>query len=184
MTAKNAADDGFDMRRVAPDQLVTNFSHSRLYLGLFLALVIHAVVIGGTSVQYVMDTWIDPEAAIAREEARKDEEKQKQLADKKAREADAKADAEAKAKAEGKKGPEKGGSDKPGPGKAGSSNDYDPDDLLGEKAARRAPKDEGNIPKWVEETPVGKRVTEKASPDEIPTDPEMDPLMDETNPDE
>ena len=47
---------------VSPYTLLRNFSKSRLLRCLFLALLIHAAVIGGLSTNYIYSTWIDPQA--------------------------------------------------------------------------------------------------------------------------
>jgi hypothetical protein len=49
---------------VSPYSLLRNFSKSRLLRCLFLALLIHAAVIGGLSSRYIYRTWIDPEVAL------------------------------------------------------------------------------------------------------------------------
>ena len=49
---------------VSPYKLLRNFSKSRLLRCLFLALLIHAVVIGGLSTNYIWRTWIDQEAEL------------------------------------------------------------------------------------------------------------------------
>jgi len=54
---------------VSPYKLLRNFSKSRLLRCLFLALLIHAAVIGGLSTDYIYRTWIDPEAALPEPEA-------------------------------------------------------------------------------------------------------------------
>ena len=49
---------------VSPYKLLRNFSKSRLLRCLFLALLIHAAVIGGLSTDYIYRTWIDPKAGL------------------------------------------------------------------------------------------------------------------------
>ncbi len=49
---------------VSPYSLLRNFSKSRLLRCLFLALLIHAAVIGGLSSNYIYRTWVDPEVAL------------------------------------------------------------------------------------------------------------------------
>jgi hypothetical protein len=49
---------------VSPYSLLRNFSKNRLLSCLFLALLIHALVIGGLSSSYIYRTWIDPEVAL------------------------------------------------------------------------------------------------------------------------
>jgi hypothetical protein len=54
---------------VSPYKLLRNFSKSRLLRCLFLALLIHAAVIGGLSTNYIWRTWVDPEAELPEQEA-------------------------------------------------------------------------------------------------------------------
>lgn len=54
--------------QVAPDDLLASFSQSHLVRWFLMALLIHAVVIGGFSVGTIRD-WVDPEGAKARKEA-------------------------------------------------------------------------------------------------------------------
>jgi len=54
---------------VSPYKLLRNFSKSRLLRCLFLALLIHAAVIGGLSTNYIYRTWIDPEAGLPEQDA-------------------------------------------------------------------------------------------------------------------
>lgn len=54
--------------QVSPDDLLASFSQSHLVRWFLMALLIHAVVIGGFSVGTIRD-WVDPEGAKARKEA-------------------------------------------------------------------------------------------------------------------
>jgi len=54
---------------VSPHKLLRNFSKSRLLRCLFLALLIHAAVIGGLSTDYIYRTWIDPGAGLPQADA-------------------------------------------------------------------------------------------------------------------
>jgi hypothetical protein len=57
---------------VSPEQLLVVFSRGRIVLWLAVAVLIHAVAIGATSLTYIRDRWIDPEGArIRKEEAAK-----------------------------------------------------------------------------------------------------------------
>jgi hypothetical protein len=60
-----------------PDDLLHDFNKPRLVTALLLTLLIHVVVIGGTSTRYILDTYIDPEGAEARREAAEEAEKEK-----------------------------------------------------------------------------------------------------------
>ena len=59
---------------VSPYTLLRAFSKSRLLTCLFLAVLIHAAVIGGLSANYIYRTWIDPEAGLPEQEAAADAE--------------------------------------------------------------------------------------------------------------
>ena len=54
---------------ISPYTLLKNFSRSRLLWCLFLALLIHAAVIGGLSTKYIYRTWINPESALPEQAA-------------------------------------------------------------------------------------------------------------------
>ena len=58
-----------NVESLSPFKLLGNFSKNRLLRCLFLALLIHAVVIGGFSANYIYRTWIDPGAATSDQEA-------------------------------------------------------------------------------------------------------------------
>jgi hypothetical protein len=52
----------------SPNRLLTNFSKGYLWFGILVTIVVHVVFVGGTSVQYIKDTYIDPEGAKLRKE--------------------------------------------------------------------------------------------------------------------
>lgn len=52
-------EDQNDIENLSPYKLIDNFSKSRLVPCIVLALAVHVAVIGGTSVGYIYDTWID-----------------------------------------------------------------------------------------------------------------------------
>ena len=54
-----------DIENFSPYKLIDNFTQSRTTLCLVVALILHVVVIGGTSVPYIYSTWINPEASKA-----------------------------------------------------------------------------------------------------------------------
>jgi len=58
-----------DIDRLSPDKLVIGFSRSKIMLCIGLAIAVHLVLIGATSVGYIRDRWIDPEGAARRKEA-------------------------------------------------------------------------------------------------------------------
>lgn len=58
-----------DVMKLAPDRLVSGFGRTRIWWFLLLAMVLHVIAIGATSVDYIRDTWVDPEGAAVRHEA-------------------------------------------------------------------------------------------------------------------
>lgn len=64
MTAETTS----DAAQASPDDLLASFSESHVVRWFLVALLIHAVVIGGLSVGTIRD-WVDPEGAKARKEA-------------------------------------------------------------------------------------------------------------------
>ncbi len=67
MTAESAS-DAAAATQTSPDELLASFSESHVVRWFLVALLIHAVVIGGMSVGTIRD-WADPEGAKARKEA-------------------------------------------------------------------------------------------------------------------
>ncbi len=55
------------IERLTPDGLVVHFSRSPLMMGILLSIVLHAVVIGGLSYDYIYYDWINPAAGQARQ---------------------------------------------------------------------------------------------------------------------
>lgn len=53
----------------SPDKLLEGFSKGRIVFWTAIAVAIHIALIGGTSIGYIRDTWIDPDAAAARKQA-------------------------------------------------------------------------------------------------------------------
>ena len=53
----------------SPDKLLEGFSKGRILLWATVAVVIHVVLIGSTSIGYIRDQWIDPDGATARKQA-------------------------------------------------------------------------------------------------------------------
>ncbi|NQT94448.1 MAG: hypothetical protein HQ559_16955 [Lentisphaerae bacterium] len=60
-----------DTDRFAPQALLAEFTKNRIVRCLAIALAVHVVIIGGSSLDYVYFSWINPEAGRAREEAQK-----------------------------------------------------------------------------------------------------------------
>jgi hypothetical protein len=53
----------------SPSELLKPFAHGRIGRWFFVAVLLHAVLIGGTSVGYILDRWVDPEGAAVRKAA-------------------------------------------------------------------------------------------------------------------
>lgn len=51
-----------DVENLSPYRLLSNFSKNRVVPCIVLALVIHLLVIGASSANYIYHTWIDPAA--------------------------------------------------------------------------------------------------------------------------
>lgn len=59
-------DTNTSLEQYMPDKLLGLFKHSSFTLALIISLGIHLVAIGGTSVGYITDRWVDPEGAKQR----------------------------------------------------------------------------------------------------------------------
>ncbi|MDP6116211.1 MAG: hypothetical protein QGF00_08050 [Planctomycetota bacterium] len=145
-----------------PDELLHGFTRTSTTSFIILAIVIHAVIVTGTSYPYIRDSYIDPEGAAKRKEEALKAEKAKLKADRdaavgRAEEAAAKEKAEA---AKGEKGKDESetGTDKGADDKTKTSN--------------------GNS----DQPQVIKDITEKAKPEEIPRNPDdIGISIDDTN---
>jgi len=58
-----------DIEELSPYKLLGNFSRNRILPCILLALLIHVLVIGGTSYNFIYYTWIDPDAKPAQSDA-------------------------------------------------------------------------------------------------------------------
>ena len=143
-----------DIDRLSPDKLVAGFARSKVALCCLIALGIHVVVLGGTSVTYVRDVWLFPEEAKARKDAELKGKKEK--ADKAAAAAAAK---------------------RPKPTSSpATAQESKPDGDAGKTAHDKLLEKHKN-------TPVVKAITDTAKPGEIPTTPDdIGITIDETNP--
>jgi hypothetical protein len=136
-----------NIEKLNPHSLLQNFSKSRALPALILALLIHAVVVGGLSTSYIYRTWIDPTATA--EAPAVDPEKS----------------ADPAKPADGTEGDPK--EPTPGNGENASNN----------KPATGSPNatDPANSKKGGtgndDPPPIVKRVTNAADPDDIPDDP-------------
>ncbi len=61
-----------DTDRYSPDKLLAIFSKTRFLAFLVLAILVHVVFLTVTSMPFIRDTWIDPEAAELRKQQEKD----------------------------------------------------------------------------------------------------------------
>jgi hypothetical protein len=58
-----------EQEAVSPRKLLTAFTGGHIFFWIVAAVLIHAVVIGGLSLTYIRDRWIDPDGARIRKEA-------------------------------------------------------------------------------------------------------------------
>ena len=58
-----------DVVQYSPQKQLALFAHGRIALWMGLALGLHLLLIGGTSIGFIRDKWIDPEGAEARQAA-------------------------------------------------------------------------------------------------------------------
>jgi hypothetical protein len=58
-----------EIEKHSPPSLLAGFTKTRFAFWFALATVIHVIVIGGLSLGYIRDTWIDPQGAAARKAA-------------------------------------------------------------------------------------------------------------------
>ena len=142
-----------------PDELLHGFTRTSTTSFVLLAIVIHTVVVMGTSYPYIRDTYIDPEAAAKRKEEAAKEMKGQLKADrdeaiKRAEEAAAK-----EKKEDGKEKPKTAETDR-------GEKDDQSTTSNGEKKQPQIIKD----------------ITEKAKPEEIPRQPDgLGISIDDTN---
>ena len=150
--------DNRDIERLQPDKLVTHFSRTRVGYFIVLAVVIHVLVIGVTSISTIR-AYLDP--AYAKQLAKAEEKEQ----EKKSAEADKKDEGSAEGD-EQEKGDDEGAATR---------------DAEAKGAATR-PSEQGG---GEDKAPVEKRVSDKADPDEIPDQPDdLGLSIDDTNPEE
>lgn len=72
-----------DIQKLAPQKLMGDFSKNRILLCIAVAVVVHVVIIGATSVNYIYYEWINPEAGKERAERLKQEKEAAQEANNK-----------------------------------------------------------------------------------------------------
>lgn len=145
-----------EINAVSPEHLLVVFSRGRIMLWMGVAVLIHVVVIGVTSVGYIRDQWIDPEGAKARKEAAAAAlEAEKAKLAPPVRPATSAASTNNQASAV--------------PAPLPVTNAPAAVDETAQLAARR-------------DTKVVKRITEAASSNEIPQKPDLGILLEDTNP--
>lgn len=135
-----------------PDKQLEVFARGRIWLWAAVAVLIHILLIGGFSISYIRDTWIDPQGAVERKAA---VEAQKQKASEQAAAAKA-----GTSSPRGTNAPVASVTNAPGavPPQAGTTNASPPaqtrtdQQLLDERKG----------------TPVVQRITEVATSNEIP----------------
>lgn len=152
---------------VAPEQLLVVFSRGRILFWIAVAVVIHVVVIGVTSVGYIRDHWIDPEGAKVRKEAA----------------AAALAAEKAKEKPQPPSAP--AASNTPAPAaSATNAPAASATNAATGSATNGTPAAEGSEAAQLEarrNTTVVKRITEAATSNEIPQKPELGISLEDTN---
>jgi hypothetical protein len=151
---RQMAEEHSGIQDILPDELLGVFSRTGMGKFLALAVVIHVALIGGTSVGYIRDR-LDPVGAAER---RKQEEAAHQAAQKQAGAEPASAAAQT-ASTEGTAVTQ------------GSQGDAQQAKALQKDAGDSAVGTESKILEARKETPMVKRLTEVASPKELPKKP-------------
>ncbi|MDA0841751.1 MAG: hypothetical protein O3B01_10515 [Planctomycetota bacterium] len=144
-----------------PDELLHGFTRTSTTSFVILAIVIHAVLVMGTSYPYIRDTYIAPEEAALRKEEAEREKKEKLKAERDA----------AVQRAEGT------GAKESGKAEDGKEKPKTSEGDKGEKDTQSTTTDgDKKQPKVIKE------ITEKAKPDEIPRQPDdIGISIDDTN---
>jgi len=76
--------DEQELARLSPEKLITGFTRTPVVHFAVIAVLLHVVVIVGSSLPFIYDTWINPEAAAARQaqvEAQRQAERDQELKD-------------------------------------------------------------------------------------------------------
>jgi hypothetical protein len=142
-----------DIEKLQPQKIMGSFAKNRVLLCIGIALVLHVVIIGGTSVPYIYYNFVNKEAGEARRKAIEDERK--------AREAAKKAALASALRAAVTNAP------------AASTN------APARAAADAAPGSTEGVPEKYKDAPVVKQITEKATP---PPKPDKIRAFDDDNP--
>ena len=148
---KNAVPDA------GPEKLLSVFTGGKMVVWGTLAIVVHVIFVGATSIGYIKDTWIDPEGAKLRKAA------MEQKAAAEAAAAEQKAAAEAAAKLP-----------PPTEGKPAT---------VSTQETEKAQADDQKVLESRKDTPTGKRLTDVASSNEIPKEAkDLGLSIEDTNP--
>ncbi len=150
-----------EIKAVSPEQLLVVFSRGRIMLWMGVAVLIHVVVIGVTSVGYIRDRWIDPDGAKARKEAA------------------AAAEAAAKAAAKAALAPKPAATN--APAAVAAATNPPPAVAATNGAGAGAAGDDAAVLQQRRDTTVVKRITEAASSNEIPAKPDLGISLEDTN---
>lgn len=152
---------------VSPEQLLVVFSRGRIMLWMTVAVLIHGVVIGATSLTYIRDRWIDPEGARIRKE-----QAAKALAEEKAKEKKASTQPSATNAAAAATATNAA---------AGASATGDVSRVEGGTNVPATAGEEGAIPASRTNTDVAKKIMAVATSNEIPAAPSLDIRLEDTN---
>lgn len=156
----------------SPQKLLAGFEHGGIIFWIIVAVVIHIVFIGATSLGYIRDTWVDPEGAKKRKEQAALIMQQKEAAKTAAKEVATAAATEPAAA--------------PKPAAAGEGGTAAaPAGTAGENATAATAGTGGSDDKAkmdaIKNTPMGKTLTDTAKPSEIPKQPDLGIPLDDTN---
>lgn len=134
-----------ELSQLSPEKLVTGFTRTPVVRFAVIAVVLHVLVIVGTSVPFIYYTWINPEAAVARAAEVEAERKARQDAELRAKAGD---DADADDDADDAE-------DDADPDAADDDPDAEGDDAATDRANG--------------DSPIEQQLQEAAEPDEIPS---------------
>lgn len=154
-----------------PDKLLTGFAKTPISFYVVIAIGLHVLFVGATSVRYIRDTYVDPEGAKLRLEAKKkaeeDARKEKNAPPPTASEAEAKPEADKS----------KDGEETPAAAKGSATDEADkPAEIDQIEGTDR------KLTKEQKESSVIKEITKVAKPEEIPASPDELPInFDDTN---
>jgi hypothetical protein len=152
-----------DIERMSPDKLVAGFSRSRIMAGVFLSIIVHLVVLGATSIDYLHGV-VDPDWKIEQERKRQAELDAKKVQELKERLEAAPAPA----------APAAGATEGSTTGEEGAKTEGDRGEQKEMSEQERMMKERGD-------SKIIKTITETASPDELPKEPDLGISIEDTN---